>query len=248
LYPNYCLEDLSTKKNRKFKLGIPEVCFCDIPITMADLFLEKYGKYALAFSKQWGVNKGCNPVQYVSNEQIIDGAIQRDKYLQELLKKIVIQVMKKEEPDLNDQIKAIDDVQANIYALGFMKKYKSSDYETDYVNYDENEWRYIIGDEWFRSEKEYIKWRGKNNYISKKTGKLVKAKKKPRPIGRLKLEALRFTPLDINHIIVYEESEIPSLISEINELTQIGTYVLDDFQKSILISKISSFERIKLDF
>ena len=74
LYPNFCCEDLSTSCNN-IEIGIPQICFCDIPISMAKNFIDNYGKYAIGFSKLWGIKNGCNPVQYVNNECIIDGII-----------------------------------------------------------------------------------------------------------------------------------------------------------------------------
>ena len=47
---------------------------------------------------------------------------------------------------------------------------------------------------------------------------------------------------------MYEESEIPAFIRRIRELEKIGDTVLDANTKDILISKISSFERIKKDY
>lgn len=256
MYPNYCLEDLSTKANPNFILGIPEICFCDIPITMADLYLKKYGKYAIAFNKQWGIQSGCNPIQYVCNESIIDGVILRDRDLHiqnvELNNYFAIQGVGL---NFDKLIHSMERNAANIYALGFLKKYLSDDnLKNNYINYNENEWRYILPEDqisgtcWFRSESDYLKWRGQNNYTSKKTGKLVKKRKKPEPTKKMKEAALAFTPKDINHILVYKENDIPDVISGINGLKMMGKCSLNDSEKSILISKISSFERIKLDF
>ena len=255
LYPNYCLEDLSTDSYPDFKFGIPEICLCDIPITMADLFLERYGKYAIAFNKQWGIDNGCNPVQYISNESIIIGAAFRDEEMREINKSIKERiVIGGLVYNIAEFLKTLQRNDANIYSLGFLKKYYGDDYQKGYINYNENEWRYIIEEDgvndvkWLRGEKEYLDWRGQNNYISKKTGKLVKVRKKPEPTQEMKDAALVFEPSDINHIIVFNESEIPGIIKGINELKAIGEHVLDDVEKAILISKISSFERIKMDY
>lgn len=255
LYPNYSLEDLSSDSYPDFKFGIPEVCLCDIPITMADLFLERYGKYAIAFSKQWGIKKGCNPVQYVSNERIIIGAAFRDEEMREINKSVTeLLTIKGLAFNFDKFFKSLQRNDANMYALGFLKKYYGDDYQKGYINYNENEWRYIIEDDaingvkWLQGEEEYLKWRGQNNYISKKTGKLVKVRKKPEPTQKMKAEALVFEPSDINHIIVFNESEIPDIIEGINGLKAIGEHVLDGAEKAILISKISSFERIKMDY
>ena len=93
LYPNFCKEDLSTKKNPNYILGIPEICFCDIPISMANKFRDNYGFYAIGFDKYWGINNGCNPLLYVANESIIDGAIHYKERVRTLRKNIIDEIV-----------------------------------------------------------------------------------------------------------------------------------------------------------
>ena len=65
--PRYCVEDISYLKipNLK-KIAFPMKCFCDINLHRLDVHLEWYGYYGLAFSKQWGMNRGIQPVQYIN--------------------------------------------------------------------------------------------------------------------------------------------------------------------------------------
>lgn len=254
LFPNYCLEDLHTDDYPKFKLGIPEICFCDIPISMANLFFKKYGEYAIAFSKKWAIELGCNPIQYVCNEKIINAAISRDKELREQNKKfseiIAIKGLSGHFKEFAELLKKNDD---NTYTLGFLKNYYGDDFETGYINYNENEWRYIIEDgfddiKWHRSEKEYIKWRSQNNYNDPITGEEVEVEEKPEPTDNMKQVGLYFEVSDINHIIVSKDDDIPFMVSEIQKLTKIGNHPLNDDQKAVLISKINSLERIKTDY
>ena len=75
LIPNNCSEDLSTRANPNYIIGIPQICFCDIPVSMSDNFVKYYGRYSIGFKKEWGIKNGCNPILYVNNESIIDGMI-----------------------------------------------------------------------------------------------------------------------------------------------------------------------------
>ena len=44
LIPNYCSENLSTKAYPNYIIGISQICFCDIHISMSDLFVRYYAR------------------------------------------------------------------------------------------------------------------------------------------------------------------------------------------------------------
>lgn len=44
------------------------VCFCDIPPADAPFHMGKYSRFGLAFSKQFLVSRGANPVHYIAAE------------------------------------------------------------------------------------------------------------------------------------------------------------------------------------
>ena len=240
LIPNYCKEDLSNRANPDFILGIPMVCFCDIPILSAEKFLINYGHYSIAFEKDWGLGNGCNPIFYVNNRMILLS------YYQLIIKDIswikdIAKELDSEKSKYSPYFKHIYALRMMLrpYSLGFLKKYESEWKGEPYNNYDENEWRYIVEDsnptKWLNKD-EYEKWRGDVN------------SPKPEPTEALIEKSLSFSPSDIHHIILYEESEIPPFIRRIRKLEKIGDTVLDADTKDILISKISSFERIKEDY
>ena len=65
--PRYCVEDISYLKIRKLKrIAIPMKCFCDINMHRLGVHLDWYGYYGLAFSKEWGMNQGIQPIQYIN--------------------------------------------------------------------------------------------------------------------------------------------------------------------------------------
>lgn len=65
--PRYCDEDIKYLKIPKLKkIAYPMRCFCDINMHRLDVHLEWYGYYGLAFSKEWGMRNGIQPIQYIN--------------------------------------------------------------------------------------------------------------------------------------------------------------------------------------
>lgn len=65
--PRYCAEDLSYLKITGIKkLAFPMNCFCDINMHKLEDHLSWYGYYGLAFSKEWGMNRKIQPIQYIN--------------------------------------------------------------------------------------------------------------------------------------------------------------------------------------
>ena len=63
----YNIEDIEYLKISKInKIAFPMKCFCDINFHKLEIHLEWYGYYGLAFSKEWGMKKGIQPVQYIN--------------------------------------------------------------------------------------------------------------------------------------------------------------------------------------
>src|SRR5687768_6914760 len=48
-----------------YRWAVPMACFCDIPVELASSHAEIYGGYAIAFTQEWGTDKGMNPLQYI---------------------------------------------------------------------------------------------------------------------------------------------------------------------------------------
>ena len=65
--PRYCVEDISYLKIRNLKkIAFPMKCFCDINLHRIAEHLAWYGYYGLAFSKEWGMKKKIQPIQYIN--------------------------------------------------------------------------------------------------------------------------------------------------------------------------------------
>ncbi|MBS5697337.1 MAG: hypothetical protein KHW82_14505 [Lachnospiraceae bacterium] len=47
------------------------ICFCDITVNRLEEHMNLYGKYGIAFSKSWGIEKGIQPLQYVNRNSIL---------------------------------------------------------------------------------------------------------------------------------------------------------------------------------
>lgn len=67
IVPRYCDEDIRYLHiDGLERIYIPMKCFCDINLHKLSHHLDFYGRYGLAFSKEWGMNKGIQPVQYIN--------------------------------------------------------------------------------------------------------------------------------------------------------------------------------------
>jgi hypothetical protein len=261
LKPNYCGETFSILDTPDFIVGIPMVSFCDIPLTRITNFREKYGKYAIGLSKKWGLKKGINPIFYATDNsfvlnslrQIDEMRIQEEEFLNERMRttgeslttnglKFNALSLKQSDSDfekiLNSFMYNAHLFQVRSTLFGFTKPYIGKRGDEDQNNYEENEWRFVLGENrsipinWLWGDS-YSQWRGD--------------KENPKPVSIF--HPLIFDIEDINFIILQNDSEIPDIIDYIEGLNDVGgNLITDNSQKSILISKIISMDRIDKDF
>lgn len=67
LSPRYCVEDISYLGIEGIqRIALPMRCFCDINLHRLGTHLYWYGYYGLAFTKEWGMRKGIQPIQYIN--------------------------------------------------------------------------------------------------------------------------------------------------------------------------------------
>ncbi len=69
LYYSYSLENIISSSNMK-GVAIPMVSLCDLPLAEFGSGKWAYGNYAIGFSREWGINKGFNPVCYCFNNSL----------------------------------------------------------------------------------------------------------------------------------------------------------------------------------
>ena len=65
--PRYCEEDIRYLKIPHLKkIAYPMKCFCDINLHRIEEHLQWYGYYGLAFTKDWGMQRQIQPIQYIN--------------------------------------------------------------------------------------------------------------------------------------------------------------------------------------
>lgn len=65
--PRYCKENIKYLGIGFDEIAYPMLCFCDIPFHKLNYHTNWYGKYAIAFSKTWGLNNGLQPITYIND-------------------------------------------------------------------------------------------------------------------------------------------------------------------------------------
>lgn len=129
IVPRYCIEDIGYLEINMRKIAYPMLCFCDINLHKLQEHISFYGEYGIAFSKEWGIDKGIQPMQYINPNSIL-----KDDF------KIAFQ----------DSFQAKTEDSAQNFLLSQMYFFKSIDGtmerngKTVQKNFtDECEWRYI---------------------------------------------------------------------------------------------------------
>lgn len=83
-WPMTAIEDISfmlPKQDGAAEVGIPMVCFTDIPLDLSQEHRKQYGLFGIGLSKQWGMEKGLNPVSYMAKNSKCYGAFNRLQFL-----------------------------------------------------------------------------------------------------------------------------------------------------------------------
>lgn len=71
LNPRYYVENVEYLNIERKKVAYPMICFCDINLHKISGHIDFYGKYGIAFSKEWGKMKGIQPIQYINPNSIL---------------------------------------------------------------------------------------------------------------------------------------------------------------------------------
>jgi hypothetical protein len=229
-FPRLVLEDATWIRgaNRKTlkSFAFPMVCFCDIPLSRIDDHVGFYGGYGLGLTRDWAVKNALNPVFYVSRESPIGGATfsmlrvvdNADTEEEKRAKRA------KKEHDAKTWYEAMD-------LLAHMKPLSGSvmvrNKVTDKEFYLESEWRYVP---------QNVGAASKGAFTDKKVRSAIN--------NFLQTEAcLNFAPGDVTYVFVLKDSDIPPLVTFMNE--NLTHHSVADMR--ILTTRITSLETIRRD-
>lgn len=231
-------------------VAIPMVCFCDIPLLRIDEHCSKYGKFAIGLDKEViseCYNNLINPIWYLDSQNTFDFLDHYPKANLFTQKQIHLDLLKLKDVDpqiiecKKDELMKQGEHMTNTkimsnYLLGFTKQRSSY--------YNEREWRALLPDDediapWvWDISKEYFDTNRKEWNDSMDSNEY----------GYIKLFPEIFDDA-ITHIIVDTNERIPAIINFIMKSKQIfGVNDIAYEQRLLLISKITSFERINQDF
>ena len=229
----------SLEKQMYFKSAItkqysyPMVCFCDIPLSQVVHHVSKYGEWGIGMKRNWGIQNNLTPVHYQTKDYFLNIEAGRFYNSSNFFSECKSKGFDFANSFLN-----------KLYHSMLIKPYE----DTTTRFYDEKEWRYIV------SRDELADWylyydKGKDTplYISEKEYQDRKKHQKRHPELMevpLGIKGIHFTPDNINYLIVPPDNDILGFAKEVNNIKD----KFSDDQKTLLISRIISVERIKNDF
>lgn len=225
-YPRFSLEYYQVDEITSFKIGIPMVSFCDIPLSLVYKHMAKYGNYGIGMSKEWAERNRLNPVLYLrrgsQTTQILNDVLNVGAEAVEGVRKLGIEI---------ESLTKRRDLLIKLFT--FTKPFDCLTKDSEITKYyDEREWRYVPDPSSYNGAKIILtENKFKDPLLSEENEKLKKAK-------------LRFHPSDINYIIIKEESERLDLLEEIGQIKR----KYERHTRSVLLSKIISAEQIFQDF
>lgn len=229
LSPRYCEEDEQYLSLENIKsLFFPMKCFCDINLHRLGEHLSWYGYYGLAFSKEWGMKRGIQPIQYINPDSDLRAAF-ADAF-NEALKSMTAADYSHSQAIINSYL---------LHQLEFLKPYQGMmrnrvTGKTELKCFtDECEWRFVPDLSETGYKQAYDQDDAKKNYLDEYN----------KAIGKNKKLSLQFDYSDIKYIIVKESGDLLRLVDCINHLD-----VDNPLIKYELISKTIVWETSKGDF
>lgn len=213
---NYCYETFSynwleedvTAPDSKGTQGIyvPMVSFSDIPLREIKAHFKKYkATCAIGLSKDWGIQKGLNPILYT----------QEQSKLTESLIRFMFDNFEQTPSDFN--IPANETYRLFRYILNHTKNYKGiirkGKLEPDNLAYDEKEWRYIPTDEQLKAvgiTKDLLdNLESVGDAISSDPFNMENVKYQREVVQQIRLN---FAPEDVRYLIVDNKKNIKKLV------------------------------------
>lgn len=226
--PRYCEEDIRYLRIPKIKkMAYPMKCFCDINLHRLNVHLEWYGYYGLAFSKEWGMKNGIQPMQYINP----DSALRKD-FSSAFSSALNLSIEKETNAQLKMKSFLLHEMMYYKPYEGKIKNRNTGKVENKCFT-DECEWRFIpdVTKVGFRQA-----YYGKDIFNE---GILRDISNSMEGIEEI---SLKYEYVDIKYIIVKSKTDLKTLADEI------VLWKLDDEIKYQLISKIIVWDDSKEDF
>ena len=224
--PRYCVEDLEYLELEKIqKMAYPMKCFCDINMHRLEEHLYWYGYYGVAFSKEWGMHQGIQPVQYINQEA------QLKKDFSEAFSVALQQEPSKAEKEMKSYM---------LHQLMYYKPYSGTfkNRNTGEITHkcftDECEWRYIpdVTRKGFRQvyfDNDIVNSGGLEEYISDS-------------MEGIKEISLNFDYSDLKYVILKTRRDFNNLRGEMKSMN------LSEQEKLEIVSKVIIWEESEGDF
>lgn len=237
LFPRYCKENIAylnlrVNDHQLTEVAYPEKCFCDIPVHAVSEHIKKYGAYGIGLPKQWGIERGIQPIQYVNiNSQLIKDfqdafqkgtSVATDNYDAQFLSNYLVSYMLYIKPLTGENRNRVTNEIEDIYLT------------------DECEWRFVPN----LSAKEMDPILFDNDICKRDEKQKSIIDTYNEALERLKDTWLTFDYSDIRYITVRSYDERDALISFICDMNN-GT---EDIEKLRLISKIIVLNDAEEDF
>lgn len=244
----YCLEEFNLGTGRS-ELGISMISFSDIPISNLVSIGSSYGSFGIGLSKDWASKNRINPVVYMESNSNFSQIV--CDFIEIIQDKTDLQAQYEINPlgNTTHEIKKLDSHENNnLYnlMLGLLSNIKNSNGDllrkdkdpiSNFNFYAEREWRFVPSESEFEdchlsyepvlTKEAFLEWRTQSS------------QKDFFPCLNLTFEST-----DISHILVEKESDIKEVINILKEIPKLN----DKDKFEVLLTKITSFERLKLDY
>ena len=255
---SYCCEEFSSTINMNEKhpesatffrpspdindyVALPMICFCDIPLTRAKSHSDTYGNFIFGINKDIALalyGNLLNPILYRTSTEI----------------KLALNDLSVIKAQITDVAGCHNYNRSINQLIGNTKPYsgKFDDDHLDYCFYDEREWRILMPYD-YCDEGKWIWNLSIEDYKTKKNEiNQTLHKSKYAYVGfttDLEEDEEIFIQF-ISHIVVDTEEHIPELVEFIlNDNQKLFGYThVSKRVRNLLVSKITSFERIEKDF
>ena len=219
-------------------IAIPMICFCDIPLTRAKSHSNLYGDFIVGVDKDMAITvfgDNINPVMYRTSQTI--GLALHDL---SVIKATI------------DNVDGCYNYKRSLNQLiGNTKPYNGTVNGKDYCFYNEREWRILIPFDYSEDTKWY--WNlSQEEFDAKKDemNQILHSSKYTYRGLTTHIDDEDTLIQFITHIVVDTEANIPEIVEFIlnEEQPLFGYPKLSKRVRNLLVSKITSFERIEKDY